>query len=151
MLRLGRLTASFSACSARWRSNIAGAITKLRLNSKVATLPDGESTRPRTTVNLNKPLQPHHDPAVLENQTARQFAIEHFVDQELKVTLGNKRVDREHQQPSLTTGAARPQETIVGSQDATFLALQADECLPEHDPLKALHFGIPGQSVYIDD
>jgi hypothetical protein len=51
----------------------------------------------------------------------------------------------------LTTGAARLQETIVGSRDATFLALQADECLPEHDPLKALHFGIPGQSVYIDD
>src|ERR1700737_1294870 len=29
----------------------------------------------------------------LENQTARQFAIEHFVDRELKATLGNKRVE----------------------------------------------------------
>jgi hypothetical protein len=29
-----------------------------------------------------------------------QFAIEHFVDQELKATLSNKRVDREHQQPN---------------------------------------------------
>jgi hypothetical protein len=29
-----------------------------------------------------------------------QFAIEHFVDQELKATLNNKRVDREHQQPN---------------------------------------------------
>ena len=31
--------ASFLACSARWQSNFAAAIAKLRLNSKVATLP----------------------------------------------------------------------------------------------------------------
>jgi len=42
VLRVGGLfwcTASFSACSARWRSNFVDAIAKLRLNSKVATLP----------------------------------------------------------------------------------------------------------------
>ena len=33
----------------------------------------------------------------LRNQAARQFAIERFVNRELKATLGNKRVDREHQ------------------------------------------------------
>src|SRR5271165_79475 len=48
---------------------------------------------PRTTADLNKPLQPYHDLGSL----MRQFAIEHFVDRELKATLGNKRVDREHQ------------------------------------------------------
>jgi hypothetical protein len=32
-------TASFSACSARWQSYLAEVIAKLRLNSKVATLP----------------------------------------------------------------------------------------------------------------
>jgi hypothetical protein len=30
-------------------------------------------------------------------QTALQFAIEHFVDWELKATLGEKGVDKEHQ------------------------------------------------------
>jgi hypothetical protein len=33
-----------AACSARWRSNIADAIAKLRLNSRVATLPFGRRT-----------------------------------------------------------------------------------------------------------
>jgi hypothetical protein len=36
--------ASFSICSARWRSNFADAIAKLRLNSKLATLPGGMNT-----------------------------------------------------------------------------------------------------------
>jgi hypothetical protein len=49
---------------------------------------DGEYTRPRTTVDLNKPLQPTTTLQSSKNQTALQFAIEHFVDQELKATLG---------------------------------------------------------------
>ena len=52
---------------------------------------------PRTTADLNKPLQPHHDLRSLRTRRRGCAQIEHFVDRELKATLGNKRVDREHQ------------------------------------------------------
>jgi len=52
---------------------------------------------PRTTADLNKPLQPHHDLRSLRTRRRGCSQIEHFVDRELKATLGNKRVDREHQ------------------------------------------------------
>jgi hypothetical protein len=48
-------------------------------------------------------------PTVLENQTARQFAIEHFVDRELK----QQRVDREDQHTNEQGGEGESRESTT--------------------------------------
>jgi len=41
--------------------------------------------------------------------------IEHFVDQELEATLGNKRVDRKHRQIDEQGGGGESRGAILGS------------------------------------
>jgi predicted nuclease of predicted toxin-antitoxin system len=57
----------------------------------------------------------HHD---LSSKTRRRGCskIEHFVDRELKATLGNKRVDREHRQSTSRVGKGRVGERYLVQQ-----------------------------------